>query len=69
MYCVYFDCCILVDHGGKEMSIKYFKQNGKEFENITLEEFNLLERLRKQKIKDEEEWKKQRREKEMEGNI
>ena len=51
------------------MSIKYFKQTGKEFEHITLEEFNLLERLRKQKIKDEEEWKEQRREKEMEGNI
>ena len=65
MYCIYFDCCILVDYGG-EMSTKYFKQTGKEFQHISLEEYNLLERLRKQKIKDEEEWKKQRREKEME---
>ncbi len=51
------------------MSIKYFKQKPEGFEHISLEEFNLLERLRKRKIEDEKEWKKQRREKEMEGNI
>ena len=49
------------------MSTKYFKQTGKGFEHISLEEYNLLERLRNQKIKDQEEWEKQRREKEMEG--
>ena len=67
MYCIYFDCCILVDYGGKEMSTKYFKQKPEGFEHISFEEFNLLERLRNQKIKDIEEDERQRRKKEREG--
>ena len=51
------------------MSIKYYNQKPEGFEHISLEEFNLLERLRKQKIEDEKEWKEQRRKKEREGKI
>ena len=51
------------------MSTKYFNQKQEGFEHLTLEEWNILQEIRKQKVKEMEEIEEQRREKEWRGIV
>ena len=51
------------------MSIKYYNQKPEGFEHVSLEEFLILQKMRKQKVEDMEKEKVYRRQKVREGKI